>query len=71
MRLRFYDKPCGTILGDVFPRATAMDLSQLNARNKAFWKPPAPVTRTTDATGGVSTLQQLNAYNEAFWRSKS
>jgi hypothetical protein len=69
MRLRFHDKPCGTILGDVFPRATAMDLSQLNLRNKAFWNPP--VTRTTDASGAVTTLQQLNAYNEAFWRSKS
>jgi hypothetical protein len=73
MRLRFRDKPCGTILGDVFPRATALDLSQLNLRNKAFWNPPAPVTRqpTTDATGKVTTLRQLNARNENFWRGKS
>ncbi len=73
MRLRFYDKPVGTLTGDVFPRATAIDLSQLNLRNADFWNPPAPVTRqaVTDTTGSILTLQQWNQRNEAYWRRKS
>lgn len=68
MRLRFYDRPCGTITGDVLPRAQAIDLRQLNLRNAGFWNPPVAVTRTTDAPGRVTTLVQLNVYNENFWR---
>jgi hypothetical protein len=72
MRFRWYDKPCGAIGGDVFPRATAMDLGQLNLRNRTLWNPPAPVTRqaVTDSPGRVTTLAQLNALNENFWRQR-
>jgi hypothetical protein len=66
MRLRFRDKPCGTITGHVFPRATALDL---NLRNKAFWNPPARQA-VTDSPGRVTTLAQLNAYNENLWRQR-
>lgn len=70
MRLRFYDKPCGTLTGDVLPRAADLDLSQLNLRNADFWNPPTAVARTTDATTTVTTLQQLNAHNENYWRQR-